>query len=291
MKFDDLFAFVKVVQAGSFTLAAQQLGVSKSALSQTISNLEKRLNVRLLNRTTRNLSPTSAGEKLFADCAPTFATLQNSVRDLGYFQHNAGGTIRINTSEFVAEYVLYPKLKPLLLANPLLHIEFQIENTFVDIVEKGFDMGVRLGNAVQPQMIAVKISEPMSMAVVASPAYLANRPAVRTINDLSAHQLIGARLSADHQPIEWEFSQGAQMIVYHPKLHFAANSRLRTQAVLDGLGIAWLPKAGVIELLKSGEMQELLSEWAITYDPLYLYYPDRHYHSKAFEMVLEALKI
>lgn len=289
--FDDLYTFITVVQAGSFTKAAGQLGVSKSALSQTISQLEQRLNIRLLNRTTRSLAPTTAGEKVLAEFAPMFASMQNSLRELNDFHDHAIGTIRINSSEVAAYTVLYPKLAPLLAQNPHLHIELQIENVFVDIVEKGFDMGVRLGNAVQQNMIAVQISEPMQMALVAGREYMASNHQVTQIDDLSRHQLIGTRLSSDHQPAEWEFFKDNQTIIYQPKPHFAVNNRLRIQAVLDGLGISWLPKMWVDEYLENGAMVELLPDWAMTYEPLYLYYPNRKYHSKAFEMVVGALRL
>lgn len=289
--FDDLYTFITVVQAGSFTKAAQQLGVSKSALSQTISQLEQRLNIRLMNRTTRSLAPTTAGEKVLADFAPMFASMQSSLRELGDFHDQAVGTIRINTSEVTAYTVLYPKLAPLLSQHPHLHIELQIENVFVDIVEKGFDMGVRLGNAVQQNMIAVRICEPVQMALVASREYMANHQNVTQIDDLSRHQLIGARLSATHQPAEWEFFKDNQTIIYHPKPHFAINNHLRIQAVLDGLGISWLPKMWVNEYLENGAMVELLPDWAMCYEPFYLYYPNRKHHSKAFEMVVAALRL
>ncbi|KGQ70019.1 LysR family transcriptional regulator [Chelonobacter oris] len=288
--FNELHAFITVARAGSFTAAAQRLGVSKSALSQTIGHLEGRLNLRLFNRTTRSISLTPAGAQLFGETEPHFAAIQDGIDNLGNFKDTLSGSIRINTSELAANLILYPKLKPLLAQYPELHIDLVVDNRWVDIVGQGFDMGVRLGYAVHQDMIAVQISAAAKMVVVASPDYLHGKPAVADISDLLQHRLIGMRFSSDHQQTAWEFSVNNQTVAFQPQAPFSANNNLRYQAVRDGLGIAWLPEMAVKNDLDSGSLIELLGEYAIVYEPLYLYYPNRKGHLNIFKIVVDALR-
>lgn len=165
-----------------------------------------------------------------------------------------------------------------------------VDNRWVDIVEQGFDMGVRLGYALYKDMIAVKISDPVRMAVVASPDYLHGKQPVQAIADLQAHRLIGLRLSNQHGETQWEFKQNGERITFQPEPHFSINNGLLLQAALDGLGIAWLPDMVVREAVAKGDLVELLGDYAMEYEPLYLYYPNRQGHSQAFELVVEALR-
>ncbi|AFI86786.1 LysR family transcriptional regulator [Aggregatibacter actinomycetemcomitans] len=288
---NELYYFIQVVQAGSFAKAANKLGVTSSALSQNVKSLEKSLGLRLLNRTTRSISPTDAGEKLLAQITPHFHAIVGGLNQLDDWRNSPLGTIRINTSEVAANLLLYPKLKTLMQRYPELKIEMVVENRWVDIVEQGFDMGVRLGYALYKDMIAVKISDPVRMAVVASPDYLRGKPSVQAIADLPAHLLIGLRLSNQHGEAHWEFQHKGERITFQPEPHFSVNNGLRHQAALDGLGIAWLPKIVVEKDLEAGRLVELLDEYAMEYEPLYLYYPNRQGHSRAFELVVEALRV
>lgn len=287
---NELYAFLQVAQAGSFTKAADKMGVTSSALSQNVKNLENQLGIRLLNRTTRSISPTDAGEKLLAAVSAHFAAIVGGIRRLDDFKGGVQGVVRINSSELAANLILYPKLMPLLAKYPDLKLDIVIENRWVDIVEQGFDMGIRLGYALQQDMIAVKISEPVKMAVVAAPAYLAAAPKLKTIEDLPAHRLIGMRLSSEHGQDAWEFRRGGETVRFTPNAHFSANNSLRHQAALDGLGVAWLPKMTVQADIEDGLLVEVLGKHAMTYEPLYLYYPNREGHSRAFELVVETLK-
>ena len=191
-----------------------------------------------------------------------------------------------------AEAVLYPKLKPILKQYPKICLEIVTDDCWEDIVKEGFDMGVRLGNKVAKEMIAVPISAPLKMALVASPNYLAQHGSPKNIDDLQQHRLIGIKLSAEHgTEMQWEFKYKKELITFTPKSHFSINNHLRRQAVSDGLGIAWIAYMSVADALNSGHLVELLPEYAITYEPFYLYYPSRRGHSNVFKLIVDALKV
>lgn len=292
LNFNELSYFLTVAQTQSFVRAGELLGVSSSALSHSMKNLEKRLNLRLLNRTTRNISLTEAGEQLANKLAPLYRSIHQEVDALSDFLDTPSGHLRINSSSAVAETVLYPKLKDFLKAYPNIHIEVMIENRWVDIVKEQFDMGIRLGDDVAHDMIAVRISDPLKMVLVASADYLKDKPAPASIEELDRHQLIGMRISNQHgQPLEWEFMKNGQVIKYQPKPHFSINNHLLRQAVLDGLGIAWLVRDIVREDLAKGDLIEVLPDYAMEYEPFYLYYPNRQGHSNAFKLLVEALRV
>ncbi|QIW16272.1 LysR family transcriptional regulator [Pasteurellaceae bacterium RH1A] len=288
---NELYFFIQIVQAGSFTKAAEKLGVTTSALSQNVRSLERQLNLRLLNRTTRSISPTDAGAKLLADVAPHFYAISDGIRQLDELRDTPSGSLKINTSELAANLILYPKLAPLMQEYPHLQIELMIENRWVDIVEQGFDMGVRLGYAVQKDMVAVKISDSTRMALVASPAYLVAHGEPKTLDDLDSHRHIGMRLTNQHSQDEWEFKTKGGKTLYKPKPQFSVNNNLRKQACLDGFGLAWLPEMAVRDELASGELVEVLKKFAYSYDPLYLYYPSRKGNSALFRLVVDRLRV
>lgn len=277
--FNELNYFLTLAQTQSFVKARQLLGISSSALSHSMKNLETRLNLRLLNRTTRNMSLTEAGQQLF----PLYQAINYEIDALGDFLDTPSGLIRINAPAVAAEAVLYPKLKPILNQYPKIRLEIVVDNRWADIVKEGFDMGVRLGNKVAKEMIAVPISAPLKMALVASPDYLAQYGSPKNINDLQQHRLIGAKLSAEHGTVmQWEFKYKKELITFTPKSQFSINNHLCLQAVSDGLGIAWVAHMSVADAIHSGQLVELLPEYAMTYDPLYLYYPSRRGHSNVF---------
>ena len=290
--FNELNYFLTLAQAGSFVKAGQLLGISSSALSHSMKNLETRLNLRLFNRTTRNVSLTEAGQQLFEQLLPLYQAINYEVDALNDFLNTPSGLIRINAPAVAAEAVLYPKLKSILSQYPKIRLEIVVDNRWVDIVKEGFDMGVRLGNDVSKEMIAVPISAPLKMVLVASPDYLATHGAPKTLDDLYQHSLIGMRISAGHgSEMQWEFKHKKELITFEPKSQLSINNHLRLQAVLDGLGIAWIAHMSVADAIHSGKLVELLPEYAMTYDPLYLYYPSRRGHSNVFKLIVDALKV
>ena len=290
--FNELNYFLTLAQAGSFVKAGQLLGISSSALSHSIKNLETRLNLRLFNRTTRNVSLTEAGQQLFEQLFPLYRAINHEVDALNDFLNTPSGLIRINAPAVAAETVLYPKLKSILNQYPKIRLEIVVDNRWVDIVREGFDMGIRLGNEIAKEMIAVPISDPLKMVLVASPDYLATHGTPKTLDDLYQHSLIGVRISAGHgSEMQWEFKYKKELITFEPKSQLSINNHLRLQAVLDGLGIAWIAHMIVADAIHSGQLVELLPEYAMTYDPLYLYYPSRRGHSNVFKLIVDALKV
>ena len=175
---------------------------------------------------------------------------------------------------------------------PKIRLEIVVDDRWADIVKEGFDMGVRLGNEVAKEMIAMPISAPLKMALVASPDYLAQHGSPKNIDDLQQHRPIGAKLSAEHgAEMQWEFKHKKELITFMPKSQFSTNNHLRLQAVSDGPGITWLPHIIAADAIHSGQLVELLPEYATTYDPLYLYYPSRHGHSNVFKLIVDALRV
>ncbi|MCX8649652.1 LysR family transcriptional regulator [Gilliamella sp. B2776] len=289
--FNELNYFITIAQTNSFVKAAKSLHVSSSALSHSIRNLENRLDLRLFNRTTRSMSLTEAGEQLFKQIAPLFKSINDEVNALANFLDTPSGTIRINATNLAVETILYPKLRDFLIQYPQIKIEIQADNNWVDIVEQGFDMGCRIGNDLAKDMVAVKISEPLKMALVASPDYLKNTTKPKKINELDCHKLIGLKISSHHGvELSWEFNDYGNTVIYQPSSQLVLNNHLRKQAALDGLGITWVGRREVEKELAEGTLVELLTDFAITYEPFYIYYPSRKGHSNVFKLVLEALK-
>ena len=289
--FNELNYFITIAQANSFVRAAKSLQVSPSALSHSMRNLEKRLDLRLFNRTTRSMSLTQAGEQLFKQVAPLFKSINEEVDALANFLDTPSGTIKINATSLAVEMILYPKLRDFLTQYPKIKIEIQADNNWVNIVEQGFDMGCRIGDDLAKDMVAIKISEPLKMALVASPDYLKNRTKPEQINDLDDHKLIGLKISSHHgAELSWEFNNNGNTIIYHHSSQLIINNHLRKQAALDGLGITWVGRLEVEKELAEGSLVELLADFAITFKPFYIYYPSRNGHSNVFKLVLEALK-
>ncbi|QIW16653.1 LysR family transcriptional regulator [Pasteurellaceae bacterium RH1A] len=291
--FNDLHTFIQIAQAGSFTLAAERLGVSKSALSHSIRNLETELAIRLFNRNTRRISLTDAGLQLFQHIQPLFTGIVQEVNALGDFHDNPKGLVRINCSDFVAQTLLYPKLRPFLLANRQIRVDIFCDNSLSDIIGQGFDFGVRMGESLNDEMIAVKISEPFEMITVASPDYLSQFGKPETLAELNSHITLAMRFTADQgNPVAWEFQQGDKVASYRPTPQFSHNlNNDLYQAALDGIGIAWLPRLTAQTALADGSLVELFPDWAMTYEPFYLYYPSRKGNSAVFRLVVDALKV
>lgn len=289
-RFDELAAFATVVRERSFTRAAAQMGVSQSALSQTIRALETRLELKLLNRTTRSLSPTEAGERLYQTVAPRFADIEAELAVLGDLRGKAAGTVRISATESVVQTLVWPRLQPWLPSHPDIKVEISSDNRFIDIVAERFDIGVRLGNDVAKDMIAVRMAPDLRMAVAASPEYLARRGEPRTPQDLTEHDCIALRLPTHGGLLAWEFKRRGKTINVHPAGQLIVNTTdLAVRAALAGQGLVWASVNFINKHLASGELVTVLDGWAMVYPGHHLYYASRS-ASPALMLVVKALK-
>ncbi|WP_417792461.1 LysR family transcriptional regulator [Stutzerimonas xanthomarina] len=289
---NDLLSFVTVAREGSFTRAAAQLGVSQSALSQAISGLEKRLEIRLLTRTTRSVSPTPAGERLLRAIGHRFDEIEAELDVLTDLREKPAGTVRITCGDHVLRTLLLPKLTPLLKAFPDINVEFDVNYGFRDIVADRFDAGVRLGDTIDKDMIAMPIGPKLRMAAVASPAYFAQHPKPTTPQDLTGHRCINMRFPTHGGLYVWEFEQGEHQLNVRVEGQVVLNSTPHiVLAALDGLGIAFLPEDEFAPHIEEGRLVRVLENWCAPFDGYYLYYPSRKQPSPAFTLVLDALRL
>lgn len=289
-RFDDLAAFAAVVRVGSFTRAAAQMGVSQSALSQTVRALERRLDLKLLNRTTRSVSPTEAGQRLYQTVGPRLADIEAELAVLGELRGKPAGTVRITATEHAVQTLVWPRLRDWLPRYPDIKLEISSDNRFIDIVAERFDIGVRLGEDVAKDMIAVRIAPDMRLVVVGSPQYFERHPRPRQPQDLVEHDCIGQRLPSHGGLLPWEFKRRGKSITAHAKgrLVFSSGS-LAAAAALAGQGLAWVPEDAVGEDIASGRLVAVLEDWSQTFPGYHLYYPSRS-SSPALALVVEALR-
>ena len=289
--FNHLQAFVLVARERSFTRAAARLGVTQSALSHTIRGLEAKLGVRLLARSTRGVAPTEAGERLYATLEPHYEGIEAGLAALGDARGKPAGTIRITTHDHAAATILWPKLSKVLADYPDLKVEISINYGLIDIVAERFDAGVRTGDQVARDMIAVRISPDMKRAVVASPAYLAGRPLPQTPQDLTRHNCINLRLATHGGLAPWEFVRDGKALQVQVEGQAIFNTTpQKLQAALDGAGLATLPDDMVREHVAAGRLLRVLEDWCPTYPGYHLYYPSRRQASPAFALVVDALR-
>jgi DNA-binding transcriptional LysR family regulator len=287
----DLAAFLAVARERSFTRAAAQLGVSPSALSQTMRGLEERLGVRLLTRTTRSVAPTEAGERLIATIGPHLEGIEAGLAALSELRDKPAGTIRITTVDHAAQTILSPALAPFLRQYPEVHVEISVNNTLLDIVAEGFDAGIRMGEQVARDMIAVRIGPEIRMAVVATPGYFAERGKPKTPQDLAAHSCINLRLPTLGGIYAWEFEQGSREINVRVEGQLTTNDIVvMRQAALDGVGVAFMPDDYVRVHLEAGELVRVLEDWTPPFPGYHLYYPSRRQQSPAFALLVDALR-
>ncbi|MGL4409510.1 MAG: LysR family transcriptional regulator, partial [Zoogloea sp.] len=286
-----LLAFIAVAQQGSFTRAAAQMGVSQSALSHTLRALEERLGIRLLTRTTRSVSPTEAGQRLLERIAPRFEEISTELAALTELRARPAGTVRITTADHAADTILWPRLDPVLHEYPDITVEINVDFGLTDIVAQRFDAGVRLGDQVEKDMVAVRLSQDMQIAVVGSPAYLARCPAPRTPRELAAHRCINLRLPTHGNLLVWEFHQGAEILNVRVEGGWIFNSLPPIlRAALAGHGLAYLPADQVAEHIARGALVSVLQDWCPAFPGYHLYYPSRRQLSPAFQVVVEALR-
>jgi len=288
---NDLLAFLAVARERSFTRAAARLGVSQSALSHTIRRLETRMGIRLLTRTTRAVSPTEAGQRLLLTVGPRFEEIEAELEALTALREKPAGTIRINAAEHSARTVLWPRLDKFLFDYPDIKVELVLENALTDIVAGRYDAGVRLGEQVAKDMIAVRIGPDWRMAVVASPAYFARHPPPQTPHDLTRHNCINLRLPTYGGLYAWEFEQDGQKLNARVDGQLAfSSSQLTLAAALSGHGLACVPEDMVQSHIAADELVRVLEEWCPLFSGYRLYYPSRRQASPAFALLVEALR-
>jgi DNA-binding transcriptional LysR family regulator len=288
---NDLIAFQAIARERSFTRAAARIGVSTSALSHTLRGLEERLGIRLLTRTTRSVSPTDAGERLLAAIGPHFDGIEAELAALSTMRDKPAGSIRITTGTHAAETILAPALASLLPDYPDIHVELSLNAGFIDIVAERFDAGVRLGETIAQDMVAVRIGPDMRMAAVASPQYLAAREAPQTPHDLARHACINLRFPTHGGLYAWEFEKDGRAVNVRVTGQLTVNDiALARQAALDGLGIAYLPENFVRPAIEAGRLVHLLAPWCPPFPGYHLYYPSRRQQSRAFSVLVEALR-
>jgi DNA-binding transcriptional LysR family regulator len=289
---NDLLAFRAVARERSFTRAAAQVGVSPSALSHTIRALEERLGLRLLTRTTRSVAPTEAGERLLRAIGPRFDEIEQELAALSELRDKPAGMIRITTGIDAAQSILWPALRTLLTDYPDIKVELSVDPGFVDIVAEKFDAGVRLGETVAQDMIAVRIGPDMRMAAVASPAYFTACKPPRTPHDLKVHNCINLRFPTRGGLYVWEFEKGGRALNVRVDGQVIVNDiALALQATLDGMGVAYLPENYVRPHVEAGRLSRVLATWSPPFPGYHLYYPSRRQQSPAFALLVEALRL
>jgi DNA-binding transcriptional LysR family regulator len=290
-KVHDLIAFRAVATERSFTRAAAQIGVSTSALSHTMRGLEERLGIRLLTRTTRSVSPTDAGERLLAAIGPHFDGIEAELAALSKLRDKPAGTLRITTGPHAAETILEPALARLLPDYADIRVELSLNAGFIDIVAERFDAGVRLGETIAQDMVAVRIGPDMRMAAVASPAYLAGRAPPQTPHDLARHTCINMRFPTHGGLYAWEFEKDGRALNVRVDGQLTVNDiALARQAARNGLGIAYLPEDFIRPDAEAGHLVQLLQPWCPPFPGYHLYYPSRRQQSPAFSLLVEALR-
>jgi DNA-binding transcriptional LysR family regulator len=288
---NDFQSFLAVAREKSFTRAAAKLGVAQSTLSHTIRELEARLGVRLLARTTRSVALTDAGARLFGTLAPRLDEIDAEVAALGALRDKPAGLIRITAGEHSAQAVLWPALAKLLPAYPDITVEIVVDYGLTNIVAERYDAGVRLGEQVARDMIAVRIGPDMRMAVVGSPAYFARHPRPKTPQELTAHRCINLRLPTYGGIYAWEFEKdGPELKVRVEGPLVFNNLTLRLNAVLSGAGLAYLPEDQVRTYIKEGKLVRVLADWCPAFSGYHLYYPSRRQPTPAFALLVNALR-
>lgn len=288
---NDLLAFVTVAREGSFTRAASVLGVTPSALSQALKALEERLEIRLLTRTTRSVSPTQAGERLLAAIGNRFDEIEAELDALTALRDKPAGTVRLTSGDFPLRTLLLPRLMPLMHRYPDINIEFDVSYGLRDIVADRFDAGIRLGESIDKDMVAVPIGPPLRMAAVASPAYFASVPPPKVPADLTGHRCINMRFPTRGGLYAWEFERRGRAVNVRVDGQLTFNtSPHMVLAALDGLGIAFLPEDEFAPHLEDGRLVRVLADWCPPFPGYHLYYPSRRQHSPAFALVVETLR-
>lgn len=287
----DLVSFLAVCEERSFTKAAARLGTSQSSLSHTIKRLEEHLGIRLLTRTTRNVAPTLAGEKLATTLRPALDMIDTQLASLDEMKEKPAGLVRLTVPRRAAMQMVWPKLHPLLRKHPDIKLEISVDHRMTDIVEERFDAGVRLGESVEKDMIAVKMGPEMRLLTLGTPEYFKKHGRPKTPHDLTDHNCINLRLPTLGGLYAWEYDQDGK------PLNVRVDGQLTTddpdlivEACLDGVGLCCLPDYHLNHFVEEGRLESVLDDWSSPFSGYYLYYPSRRQNSSAFSMVLEALR-
>ena len=289
--FNDILAFLAVARERSFTRAATKLAVSQSALSHTISGLEARLGIRLLTRTTRSVSPTEAGERLFLSVGHRFEEIEAELQALSELRDKPAGTIRITATDYAADTILWPKLAKFLPRYPDIKVEIIVDYGLTDIVAQRYDAGVRSGEQVAKDMVAVRIGPDMRMAVVGTPSYFANRSAPKKPQDLNEHSCINLRLPTHGGLYAWEFEKGGRELKVRVEGQLVFNGTAQMlNAALAGFGLAYVPEDVAQLYITAGRLKRVLGDWCPPFPGYHLYYPSRRHSSPAFALLVDALR-
>jgi len=289
---NDILVFLAVARERSFTRAASKLGMTQSALSHIIRGLEERLGVRLLTRTTRSVSPTEAGERLLQNVGPRLEEIEAEITAVSDLGDKPAGTIRITAIDHVIESLLWPRLAPLLPLYPDLHVELSSDYRLVDIAAERFDIGVRYGDQVDKDMIAVRLTEEMPMAIVAAPSYFAHRPAPASAQDLMKHNCINLRLASSGGLYAWELRhEGRDLEVRVRGQVVCTTAPHILQAALSGCGLGFIPLEMAEPHLRTGRLVSVMEDWCPRFPGLFAYYPSRRQSSRALGLVIEAIRL
>lgn len=289
--FNDLFYLLVVARERSFTRAAAKLGVSQSALSHAIKGLEQRMGIRLLTRTTRSVAPTDAGEMLINSIGPRFAEIEAELLTLAEMREGIAGNIRLTAGEHALTSTVWPLLRPFLASYPDVKVEITVDNVLTDIVSGRFDAGIRLGEQVAKDMIAVRVGPDWRMVVIGSPDYFARYGRPQTPYELQSHNCINMRLPTLGGVYAWEFSQGGREIRVRVEGQLVFNNlSTRVEAACDGLGLAYVPEDVAEAAVAAGKLEKVLEDWCEPFPGYYLYYPSRKQHTTAFIKLIEALR-
>ncbi|MCR4522143.1 LysR family transcriptional regulator [Bosea sp. 47.2.35] len=283
--------FQVVAEEHSFTRAAAKIGVAQSTLSYAIKQFEDRMGVRLLTRTTRNVATTAAGERLLQTITPRIAEIEDEIAALTALRDKPSGSVRLTLSDHALESVVWPKLKPILRDYPDIHVELILDSTFRNIVEEGFDAGVRLGESVEKDMIAVRIGPDWRLVAVASPGYLGAHGVPNNPQDLVQHVCINMRHETAGGLYTWEFEKGGQelRVRVSGQLTFN-NSYAIIEAAVNGYGIAYVPDDIAKRHVGSGQLIQVLDDWSPFFDGYFLYFPSRRQNLPAFKIIINALR-
>jgi DNA-binding transcriptional LysR family regulator len=288
---NDILVFLAVARERSFTRAAAKLGMTQSALSHIIRGLEERLGVRLLTRTTRSVSPTDAGERLLQNVGPRLEEIEAEIAAVSDLGDKPAGTIRITAIDHVVDSVLWPRIAPLLPQYPDLHVEISSDYRLVDIAAERYDIGVRWGDQVEKDMIAVRLTPDVKMTLVAAPAYFAHRPRPSSAQDLMKHNCINLRLASSGGLYAWELHHEGQDLEVRVRGQLVFNSAYQIlHAALDGCGLAFIPEDLTGAHVRAGRLLSVMEDWCPSFPGLHAYYPSRRQNSRALALVIDALR-
>ena len=288
---NDLLAFLAVARERSFTQAAAKLGVSQSALSHTIRALEERLGLRLLTRTTRSVAPTEIGERLLRTVGPRLDEIDAELSSLNALRDKPAGTIRITTGEHAAQAILWPALARLLFDYPDIHVEIIVDYGLTDIVAERYDAGVRMGEQVAKDMIAVRIGPDLRMAVVGAPSYFKRRPPPKKPQDLTDYDCINLRLPTRGGIYAWEFEKRGRELKVRVEGQLVLNRLTQiVTATLAGIGLGFMPEDLAAAHVAKGRLRLVLADWCAPFPGYHLYYPSRRQSSPAFALLVDALR-